>query len=808
MKASRRRLPKLQIEELESRIAPTVLAVGTPAKEEDQLPGPLLWPPEATQDPALDVTAPALVADGTAARLTDGATSASFESSLEAAGGPTEAQLTLIAGGDGGGDGGEPSGGASLLISGVPAYAWYAGCGPTAGGMIIGFWDGHGFANLVVGDASDTSGNLTNIRNMIATAEHFADYSGNPDNSEPGHNPHANNCVADFMKTSQSYYGQADGWSSFSYADDGLELYANMRGYSAADAWNEAWWSGTLWANMVADINAGYPVMFLVDSDGDASSDHFVTVVGYNDSTTQYAAYNTWDSSVHWYNFTTIGGGAWSVFGATYFRPGTVQMTLALDASSDTGVSSSDRLTNDTTPAFNVTVPGAGTIFMDYDNDGSYDQNLVVSAAGTYQLQNSSAFLDGSHTIRAHFTPSVGSDLEQTVDIAVDTVAPGAPNVPDLNAASDIGFSSTDNITNDTTPTLDLSGFGTYYRLFRGSTQLSGDYATAASFTEASPLTDGSHSYTLRAVDAAGNVSADSSALSVTVDTVAPGVPNIPDLSGASDTGFSTSDNITSDSTPTLDLSGFGTYYRLYRGAAQASTDYATATSFTEASPLTDGSYSYTLRAVDTAGNASAATSALSVTVDTVAPAVPNIPDLAAASDSGFSTSDNITNVTTPTLDLSGFGTYYRLFRGSTQFSGDYGTAASFTEASPLADGGYSYTLRAVDTAGNASADSSALSVTVDTVAPGAPNVPDLNAASDSGLSAGDNITNVTTPTLDLGGFGSYYRLFRDAAQVSADYATAASFTEASLLLDGSYNYTCGQWTRPGTRQLRVQPLR
>jgi len=40
------------------------------------------------------------------------------------------------------------------LVPGVPAYNWFNGCGPTAAGMLIGYWDGQGFDDLVVGDAS------------------------------------------------------------------------------------------------------------------------------------------------------------------------------------------------------------------------------------------------------------------------------------------------------------------------------------------------------------------------------------------------------------------------------------------------------------------------------------------------------------------------------------------------------------------------------------------------------------------------------------------------------------------------------
>jgi len=196
----------------------------------------------------------------------------------------------------------------TVVIPGVPAYIWYRGCGPTSAGMIVGYWDGNGFGDLVVGDASDTTGNLDNIHDMIASPEHYADYgdpSLNPDLSELG-GAHENNCVADFMRTSQSYYSMSYGWSLFNYADNGLYEYAQYRGYSDATAWNEAWYSDTLWDNIVADIDAGYPVMLLVDTNGDGGSDHFIPAIGYNDTTMQYAAYNTYDTTVHWYDYTLI----------------------------------------------------------------------------------------------------------------------------------------------------------------------------------------------------------------------------------------------------------------------------------------------------------------------------------------------------------------------------------------------------------------------------------------------------------------------------------------------------------------------
>src|SRR5207302_1342926 len=140
----------------------------------------------------------------------------------------------------------------------------------------------------------------------------------------------------------------------------------------------------------------------------------------------------------------------------------------------------------------------------------------------------------------------------------------------------------------------------------------------------------------------------------------------------------------------------------------------------------------------DIAGNASVASAALSVTIDTAAPSAPSTPDLIAATDTGSSTTDNITKATTPT------------FSGTAEPNS---TVTIFSDAvavgSGVATGGGSYSIttsalapctprirsNATDIAGNVSLASAALSVTIDTAAPSVPSTPDLTAGSDDGIS-------------------------------------------------------------------------
>ena len=45
-------------------------------------------------------------------------------------------------------------GSAGEVVLAVPAYKWRDGCAPTAVGMIVGYWDGQGYDDLVLGNAA------------------------------------------------------------------------------------------------------------------------------------------------------------------------------------------------------------------------------------------------------------------------------------------------------------------------------------------------------------------------------------------------------------------------------------------------------------------------------------------------------------------------------------------------------------------------------------------------------------------------------------------------------------------------------
>ena len=207
-------------------------------------------------------------------------------------------------------------------------------------------------------------------------------------------------------------------------------------------------------------------------------------------------------------------------------------------------------------------------------------------------------------------------------------------------------------------------------------------------------------------------------ALSVTIDTAAPVVPTIASYSTDSGT---VGDGITNDNTLTLTGSAeANATVKVYDGAnllGSATANGAGAWSFTTAA-LTNGAHSLTATATDVAGNTSAA-STRSASPSTPAPRSSRA--IASFSTDSNIVGDGITNDNTLTLTgTTEAGSVVKVYDGVTllgSVTADGSGNWTYTTAA-LTNGAHSLTATATDVAGNTSAASSALSVTVDTTAP------------------------------------------------------------------------------------------
>ena len=382
--------------------------------------------------------------------------------------------------------------------------------------------------------------------------------------------------------------------------------------------------------------------------------------------------------------------------------------TMNLTAGSDTGASTTDRLTNDTTPTLRVTLQVAAldgtavvagdtlTVTKDGNNVGSAIISAVDVVNGYVDITLSALLLEGAHSLTAAVTDkgTNTSAVSSALTFTLDTAA-AAPTVA---LSTDTGGSNSDKITSNGALIVSgaESGATVQYSTDSGSNW-------ASSFTAAT----GVNSVQVRQTDVAGNVSNASTAYTFTLDTAAAA----PTVALSTDTGSSNSDKITSNGT--LTVSGNET-----NALVEYSTNGGTvwASSFTAAT----GANSVQVRQTDVAGNVSNASTAYTFTLDTTAAA----PTVALSTDTGSSITDKITS--NGALSVSGAES------GATvQYSTDGGTvwASSFTAAA----GANSVQVRQTDVAGNISVASSALAFTLDA------GLPTISASSpaDGGLTLG-----------------------------------------------------------------------
>lgn len=300
--------------------------------------------------------------------------------------------------------------------------------------------------------------------------------------------------------------------------------------------------------------------------------------------------------------------------------PGNATFTITVDFSEAMNTSVAP------TVSFNLVVASTLTL------DGTSGWSDVDTYVARYDVADGNVDVNDVAVDVSGAQDAAGNEQEDYApqnEFGIDTLAPGKPNVPDLDASSDNGESDSDDVTNDDTPTFSgaagsVEGSSTV-ELFRAGTISLGTTSAAGdgswSITSAL-IPDGTYDITITATDAAGNESPSSDALAVLIDTTPPTTP----------TGLTPADGTyTNDTTPILswvaasDPGGSGlrtsaTYRYVVVGGSSGYT-----ANLQYQPTLSEGEYVWRIRARDVAGNNGEYIADRTLRIDTTDPTDPTL---------------------------------------------------------------------------------------------------------------------------------------------------------------------------------------
>lgn len=351
--------------------------------------------------------------------------------------------------------------------------------------------------------------------------------------------------------------------------------------------------------------------------------------------------------------------------------------------------------------------------------------------------------------------------------VASDTQAPTAPaNL----ASSNLTQSSVTLTWTASTDNIAVTG----YDIYRNGTRINTSAVTTTSYTATGLSAATAYQFYVRALDAAGNVSANSNTASITTpDTQAPTAATNLSASSITRTSFTLGWTAATDN---VGVTG----YDIYQNNVKINTALVTTTNYAVSGLAENTSYSYYVQARDAAGNTSSS-SPLSVTTlpppDTQAPTAP--------------TALSTANITQSSVQLSWAAatdnvgvTGYDVYQNGVKVNSANITTTTYTTTGLSANVSYTFYVVAKDAAGNLSVASNSVNIiTPDTQAPNAPT--GLTASNITSTGATIN-WNAATDNVGV----TSYDVFQNGVKINSTAITTLSYIVTGLTQATTYSFT------------------
>jgi len=383
---------------------------------------------------------------------------------------------------------------AGINVLTVPAFNWVFGCSAVSGAMVAGYYDRSGWPNIYVGP---TNGGVMPLNNsswptwsdgsrtypncpLIASKngvdgrtsrgsvdDYWVQYGSAT--SDPylrnGWTQHAwGEAIGDYMKTSQSAFGNTDGSTTFynytssanrltcdAMAADNLpdgtlgrKLFYQARGYTVTDCYNQKTDNtisgGFSFAQFKAEIDAGRPVLLNL-------AGHSVVGVGYDAATNLVYIHDTWDYSDHtmtWgAGYSGMGLMSVSVVNLSLNAPNPPSgLTATGFSTSQINLAWTDNSTNET-----------GFLLERKTGSGGAWSQIASLGANVVTFSNTGLTEGTTYYYRVRAYHSYGTSAYSNEAMAATPVAlPAAPSnlTVSVIASTQITLTWTDNSTNET----------------------------------------------------------------------------------------------------------------------------------------------------------------------------------------------------------------------------------------------------------------------------------------------------------------------------------------------------------------------